>query len=57
MKKEGQCLEVHKPRRESQGHRSLWGPPRFPLRQNRWLYFCPQQSLVSFQLAPCPVSP
>lgn len=57
MKKEGQRLEVHKPRRESQGHRSLWGPPRFPLRQNRWLYFCPQQSLVSFQLAPCPVSP
>lgn len=41
MKKEGRRLEVHKPRRESWGHRPLWGPPRFPLQQNRWLYFCP----------------
>lgn len=56
MKKEGRRLEVHKPRRESQGHRPALGYlPAFRYSRAMWLHF-PQQSLVSFQLVPCLVS-
>lgn len=59
MKKEGRRLEVHKLRRESQGHgRSALGTSlAFRYCRAKWLHFFPQQSLVSFQQAPGPVSP
>lgn len=52
MKEEGRRLEVHKPRRESQGHRPTLGYlPTFRYSKAMWLHFFPQQPLVSFQLA------
>lgn len=50
MKEEGRRLEVHKPRRESQGHRPTLGTSLLSAYSKAmWLHFFPQQPLVNSQ--------